>query len=103
MYKRQTRWRTVSDQKNLIYFFESTLYPNVFWVDFKEVDFSEGEMCIRDRCSVERAIACHRGRSMAMERPRWQAIALSTLHLSLIHISPSEKSTSLKSTQNTLG
>ena len=37
-----TRWRTVSDQKNLIYFFESTLYPNVFWVDFKEVDFSEG-------------------------------------------------------------
>lgn len=36
-----TRWRTVSDQKNRVYYFESTLYPNVFWVDFKDVDFSE--------------------------------------------------------------
>lgn len=36
-----TRWRTVSDQKNKVYYFESTLYPNVFWVDFKDVDFSE--------------------------------------------------------------
>jgi len=37
-----TRWRTVSDQKNKVYFFESTLYPNVFWVNFPSVDFSEG-------------------------------------------------------------
>jgi choloylglycine hydrolase len=36
-----TRWRTVSDQKNLVYFFENVLTPNVFWVDFKKVDFSE--------------------------------------------------------------
>ncbi len=36
-----TRWRTVADQKNKTYFFESTLYPNVFWIDFKDVDFSE--------------------------------------------------------------
>lgn len=36
-----TRWRTVSDQKNRVYYFESTLYPNIFWVDFKDVDFSE--------------------------------------------------------------
>ncbi|MDO9529658.1 MAG: linear amide C-N hydrolase [Syntrophales bacterium] len=36
-----TRWRTVSDQKNLIYFFENVLTPNVFWVDLKKVDFSE--------------------------------------------------------------
>jgi len=36
-----TRWRIVADQKNKIYFFESTLYPNVFWIDFKDVDFSE--------------------------------------------------------------
>lgn len=35
-----TRWRSVSDQKNRVYYFESTLYPNVFWVDFKDVDFS---------------------------------------------------------------
>lgn len=36
-----TRWRTVSDQKNLLYFFESTIHPNVFWVNLKDVDFSE--------------------------------------------------------------
>ena len=36
-----TRWRTVSDQKDKVYYYESTLYPNVFWGDFKDVDFSE--------------------------------------------------------------
>ena len=36
-----TRWRPVSDQKDKVYYYESTLYPNVFWVDFKDVDFSE--------------------------------------------------------------
>lgn len=35
-----TIWRTVSDQKNLKYYYESTLSPNVFWVDFKNIDFS---------------------------------------------------------------
>ena len=35
-----TRWRTVADQKRLIYFFESALTPNTFWVNFKDVDFS---------------------------------------------------------------
>ncbi len=35
-----TRWRTVADQKNMVYFFESALTPNTFWVDFKDVDFS---------------------------------------------------------------
>jgi len=37
-----TRWRTVSDQKNKVYFFESTLTPNVFWVNFPSIDLSEG-------------------------------------------------------------
>lgn len=35
-----TRWRTVADQKNMRYFFDSALTPNVFWVDLKKVDFS---------------------------------------------------------------
>ncbi|MCD9577547.1 linear amide C-N hydrolase, partial [Flavobacterium soyae] len=35
-----TLWRTVSDQKNLVYYFESSKTPNTFWVDFKTVDFS---------------------------------------------------------------
>ncbi|MBK8553646.1 MAG: linear amide C-N hydrolase [Ignavibacteria bacterium] len=37
-----TRWRSVSDQKNLVYYFETVLTPNVFWVDMKNADFSEG-------------------------------------------------------------
>lgn len=37
-----TRWRTVADQKNKVYYFESTLSPDIFWVDFKSLDFSAG-------------------------------------------------------------
>lgn len=37
-----TLWRTVADQTNRRYFFESTLSPNVFWVDLAKMDFSEG-------------------------------------------------------------
>lgn len=36
-----TRWRAVADQKNLVYYFETALTPNTFWVDLKKVDFSE--------------------------------------------------------------
>jgi penicillin V acylase-like amidase (Ntn superfamily) len=37
-----TIWRTVADQKNLRYFFESTRQPNVFWVNLADLDLSEG-------------------------------------------------------------
>ncbi len=36
-----TRWRTVVDHKRKLYFFESALTPNTFWVDLKKIDFSE--------------------------------------------------------------
>lgn len=36
-----TRWRVVADQKNLVYYYESSLTPNTFWLDLKKVDFSE--------------------------------------------------------------
>ena len=36
-----TRWRTVSDQKNLVYYFDNVLNPNVVWVEFSKIDFSE--------------------------------------------------------------
>ena len=35
-----TLWRTVSDQKNKVYYFDSATSPNTFWVDFKDVDFT---------------------------------------------------------------
>ncbi|MEG2805443.1 linear amide C-N hydrolase [Stenotrophomonas sp.] len=37
-----TRWRTVADQGRLLYFFESALTPNTFWVDLKRLDFDAG-------------------------------------------------------------
>lgn len=36
-----TRWRSVVDHKRKLYFFESALTPNTFWVDLKQVDFSK--------------------------------------------------------------
>lgn len=36
-----TRWRTVSDQKNLVYYFENVLTPNAHWVDLKKLDLTE--------------------------------------------------------------
>lgn len=36
-----TRWRTVADQKNLIYYFEDALSPNAIWVDLNKLDFSK--------------------------------------------------------------
>lgn len=35
-----TRWRTLSDHKDRLYYFESALSPNTFWVDLKEIDFA---------------------------------------------------------------
>jgi len=37
-----TLWRTVSDQDAMRYYFESTIQPSVFWVDFDKVDLSPG-------------------------------------------------------------
>ncbi|WP_415721301.1 linear amide C-N hydrolase [Photobacterium ganghwense] len=36
-----TQWRVVADQTNLRYTFETVLSPNTFWVDLKQLDFSE--------------------------------------------------------------
>lgn len=37
-----TIWRTVSDQKNLVYYFDSATRPNTFWVSLKKADLSVG-------------------------------------------------------------
>lgn len=34
-----TRWRVVADHKDRLYYFESTVSPNVFWIDLKKLDF----------------------------------------------------------------
>lgn len=37
-----TLWRTVSDQQNKVYFFDSATSPNTFWVPLADLDFKEG-------------------------------------------------------------
>lgn len=37
-----TLWRSVADQKNRRYYYESTRSPSVFWVDLSGVDFNAG-------------------------------------------------------------
>jgi choloylglycine hydrolase len=37
-----TIWRTVSDQKNLIYYFDSATRPNTFWVSMSKLDLKPG-------------------------------------------------------------
>lgn len=37
-----TRWRTVADLTNLVYYFESTTSPFIVWVKLREQDFSAG-------------------------------------------------------------
>ena len=38
-----TRWRTVVDHQRKLYFFESAVSPNIFWVDLKKINFKDGK------------------------------------------------------------
>jgi len=37
-----TIWRTVYDQKNRIFYFDSATSPTVFWVPLADLDLTEG-------------------------------------------------------------
>ena len=37
-----TIWRTVSDQKNLVYYFDSATRPNTFWVTLAKLNLERG-------------------------------------------------------------
>ncbi|MBN8709575.1 MAG: hydrolase [Verrucomicrobia bacterium 61-8] len=37
-----TIWRTVSDSKNLTYYYDAATVPNTFWVDLTKMDFAPG-------------------------------------------------------------
>lgn len=38
-----TLWRTVANQRDLIYYFESTRYPSIVWVKFSAINFAAGQ------------------------------------------------------------
>jgi penicillin V acylase-like amidase (Ntn superfamily) len=42
-----TRWRSIADSKNKIYYFDSLLSFNTIWVNLKELDFSKDYMVLR--------------------------------------------------------
>lgn len=42
-----TIWRTVSDHKDLVYYYESTLSPGVFWAHLSNFDLDEGAPILR--------------------------------------------------------
>lgn len=42
-----TIWRTVSVNSRPMYFFESSLTPNTFWVDLKQADFNAGSPVLK--------------------------------------------------------
>jgi penicillin V acylase-like amidase (Ntn superfamily) len=42
-----TLWRTVSDQKERLYFFESTTSPDVFWVSMDELKLGSGDSTLK--------------------------------------------------------
>ena len=38
-----TLWRTVSDQRDRVYYFEFVRYPSIVWVNFSDINFSAGQ------------------------------------------------------------
>lgn len=42
-----TQWRSVSDQKDKVYYFESTLSPAIIWVDLSKCDLRKGASVLK--------------------------------------------------------
>ena len=42
-----TRWRSVSDQKDKVYYFESTISPAIIWIDLSKCDLKEGAQVLK--------------------------------------------------------
>ncbi|WP_423738191.1 linear amide C-N hydrolase [Chitinophaga caseinilytica] len=64
-----TRWRSVSDHKNLVYYFETTRTPNTFWVDLKKVDFSPGSPVRKLPLTKDETYAGDAGRQFVKSGP----------------------------------
>lgn len=41
-YIASTRWRSISDQKQRVYYYEATLEPSIFWIDLARLDLRAG-------------------------------------------------------------
>lgn len=64
-----TRWRTVADQTNRRYYFETATTPNTFWVDFDALDFSPGAPVRRLRADVNQTYSGETSSRFETARP----------------------------------
>ena len=64
-----TRWRVAADHKNLVYYFETAVTPNTFWVDLKKVDFSEKAQVKKLDLSDHKTYAGETSASFAKAKP----------------------------------
>lgn len=42
-----TLWRTISDHKNLLYYYNSTTSPNIFWISLKDIKFPSSQKTLK--------------------------------------------------------
>jgi penicillin V acylase-like amidase (Ntn superfamily) len=61
-----TQWRTMSDQRNLTYFFESAFSPYLLWIDLKKTDFSEGAP-VKKLALTDQSVALDDGKFLSGE------------------------------------
>ncbi|WP_447641477.1 MULTISPECIES: linear amide C-N hydrolase [Chitinophagaceae] len=64
-----TRWRSVADQKNLVYYFETVKTPNTFWIDLKKIDFSKNAGTKRLSVSRNETYAGETSKQFAAAKP----------------------------------
>lgn len=64
-----TLWRTASDQKNKIYYFDSATSPDTFWVDFADLDFKEGAPVLKLTVAGGKFYAGNASKNFAPEKP----------------------------------
>ncbi len=64
-----TQWRTVSDSKNLIYFFESSLTPNTFWVRLQDMDLEKGAPVLKLSIANDETYSGNAANDFKMAKP----------------------------------
>lgn len=65
-----TRWRSVFDQKNRVYYYESAESPSILWLDFADLDFSAGAPILRLAMN-EDAVLVADGEFVSGNAARW--------------------------------
>ena len=65
-----TQWRSVSDQKDRIYYFESTLSPAIIWIDLSKCDLHKGASVLKlDLINNKSTLVGEMNRLMVKSKP----------------------------------